>query len=226
VKRGAKFTREIPLTRGYVALVDATDYARLSRYRWFANVQPGGRVYAVRGKKAGGKSTTIYLHREVLGLPPGRVPYADHINRDTLNNQRSNLRVADPGQNAANTTNGAASGTSRFRGVSRAARANNTNKWLVQIAVRGVRRRVGYFWTEETAAAAYDAALVEAYGEYALTNVKLGLLAPSATAHEAYEPPLRACRQCGDLFTTTNPLRRYCSDRCRHQARYRRGVAA
>jgi hypothetical protein len=34
------------------------------------------------------------------------------------------------------------------------------------------------------------------------------------------ERPIRevACEHCGDLFQTTNPVRRYCSDRCRMAA--------
>jgi hypothetical protein len=41
--------REIPLTQGYVAIVDDDDYERVSRYKWCTLVQPGSNtVYAVR----------------------------------------------------------------------------------------------------------------------------------------------------------------------------------
>jgi hypothetical protein len=58
---------------------------------------------------AGGRyvATTIsgrreYLHRLILGLPPGRHPVCDHRNRDILDNRRSNLRVVSQQENCAN----------------------------------------------------------------------------------------------------------------------------
>ena len=74
--------REIPLTKGRVALVDVDDFEWLSRFRWVVNPQG----YAIT-------KTAPYLrmHRLIMGLPRGEV---DHKNRDRLDNRKENLRRA------------------------------------------------------------------------------------------------------------------------------------
>lgn len=73
-------------TRAY-ALVDDTDYERLSRYTW-SLTEKG---YAVRRERRGGRCRSIRMHREVLGQPVGGV--VDHRNHNRLDNRRENLRV-------------------------------------------------------------------------------------------------------------------------------------
>jgi hypothetical protein len=76
---------------GY-AIVDAAD-AHHAEYRW--RLTDG---YAVRGYSP----NVIRLHREVLGLIKDDGMEADHINRDTLDNRRSNLRAVTHAQNVQN----------------------------------------------------------------------------------------------------------------------------
>src|ERR1700761_4908354 len=85
-----------PLTRGYSAVIDAHDLARVSALRWCANVCSGG-VYAFRMEGSRG----VYLHRWLLGVTGPKI-YVDHANRDTLDYRRHNLRVATPSQSSAN----------------------------------------------------------------------------------------------------------------------------
>jgi AP2 domain len=127
-------------------LVDATDADWVSQWRWSFN----GR-YAVRW--AGG--TTVYLHRELLGLVPGNGLQADHINRDCLDNRRRNLRRATQ---SLNTQNLSAKGRSHYRGVNW---DSATGKWRADISIGGVRYRLGRFTDElEAAAAAQNARLL------------------------------------------------------------------
>jgi hypothetical protein len=43
------------------------------------------------------KRYTVSLHRQVLGLAPGDPRQGDHVNRNRLDNRRSNLRITPPG---------------------------------------------------------------------------------------------------------------------------------
>jgi hypothetical protein len=81
--------KTIPLTRGYVALVDDADYERLSQWKWHALVIPraGGRqIYAARNVDIDSKS---FMHRELMALPDRRKVV--HKDGNGLNNQRANL---------------------------------------------------------------------------------------------------------------------------------------
>jgi hypothetical protein len=62
-------------------------------------------------------------------------------------------------------------GTSKYRGVAIA----KNGKWRADISVKGKKIGLGRFGTEEEAAAAYDAALIERDGPGALTNAAFPL---------------------------------------------------
>lgn len=148
---------------GFVVKVDPSDYHLVSRYQW--RVQKNHNlVYAyayINGKR-------VLMHRFLLNPPAGFS--VDHIDHNGLNNQRENLRVATPSQNAANRRPCAK--TSKFLGVSFDV-SNRTHKvWRSQITKNGKTRRIGRFYTEEEAALAYDRAAKEDHGEFANLNFK------------------------------------------------------
>ena len=60
-------SREIALTRGYVAIVDEGDFDWLREHKWMAQVPARGRtaVYASRAV-AGRKGFKIMMHREII----------------------------------------------------------------------------------------------------------------------------------------------------------------
>lgn len=93
--------KTIPLTQGKVALVDDEDYEELSRFKWCATKNRRGKFYAVRGgPRAGGGSPTVQMHVVIAGTPAGMD--TDHIDGDSLNNQRSNLRICTRAENLSN----------------------------------------------------------------------------------------------------------------------------
>jgi hypothetical protein len=154
--------KAIPLTKGYVALVDDADYARVAAFKWRA--MPWTRadgsisVRAARSAPRGGpKRGLIYMHAFICGYPR-----PDHADGDGLNNQRYNLRPASDEQNGANRrkTRGL---TSVFLGVNR-----NHDGWVARI--RKDRKYIGYFHDEADAATAYNFAALELYGEFARFN--------------------------------------------------------
>lgn len=163
--------KEIPLTKGRVALVDDEDYEWLSQYRWITRLQGPHKIpYACRtvrvledGIK---KSISINMHREILGLSRGDNLHGDHINHDTLDNQRHNLRIATSSQNQGNAQKHKIK-SSRYKGV---AWAPKYNKWVAYICAHGKYKHLGYYDTPELAADAYNAAALEVFGEFAHLN--------------------------------------------------------
>jgi hypothetical protein len=95
----------------------------------------------------------------------------DHINRDKLDNRPENLRLATSGQNQANAGIRRNNRTG-YKGVFRAGA-----KFRAAIRVCGTRRYLGTFDSGPAAAMAYDGAALAAFGEYAMTNAQMGLLA-------------------------------------------------
>ena len=98
--------REIQLTQGKVALVDDIDYEYLMQFNWYAMRQV--RKYRpVRSlKKADGAWVTVYMYHDIaerMGIDLEAASHIDHIDNETLNNCRSNLRAATVSQNLHNT---------------------------------------------------------------------------------------------------------------------------
>ena len=143
--------------------VDVDDFQRLCQHRWTA-LRQGHGCYAVRKDS----SRTIYMHRELLAVT-SRVLVVDHVDGNTLNNRRINLRVATRQQNAANQP--ARGGSSKYKGVYvHRHHGIASGKFRAGIVVDGKARALGYFWSEEDAARAYDNAALEHFGEFAKLN--------------------------------------------------------
>jgi len=121
------------------AIVD-DDYAGLVHYKWVFD-KAG---YVMR--KAGGRCT--YLHHVVLGTRPAGL-VSDHIDRDKMNNQTSNLRWATHTESMLNRN---PYGASRFAGV---AIDKINHKWKACYRLLGKTRNVGYFHSEVDAAQAF-----------------------------------------------------------------------
>src|SRR6266571_3907808 len=85
----------VPLTKDQVALVDDKDFWNLMQYKWYAQERKNGQYYAVRHSEDHTK--IIYMHSFLTGRLE-----TDHINGNSLDNRRSNLRVATRSQNSAN----------------------------------------------------------------------------------------------------------------------------
>lgn len=147
---------EIPLTNiAMVALIDEIDAPRVLAFKWCAKREKGR--YYIRATTA----RVIRLHRFVMDAPDGMV--VDHINNDTLDNRRSNLRVCTIAQN---NRNNAGTGKHRFKGLTRLP----SGKWMSAIQFDGKKYYLGLFADDESAALAYDAAAKELHGEFARLN--------------------------------------------------------
>lgn len=154
-------TKEIELTRGLVTLVDDEDFEDWGGRKWHA--QPvGDRFYARRLEQRRNVVTFLLLHRCILRCPPGMV--GDHINRDTLDNRRANLRSVPSALNAMNRVRNHTASKSGFKGVSW-----DQKSWRAELKFGGGRRKGPRRATAEEAARDYDAmvrALVGQHGRY------------------------------------------------------------
>lgn len=156
----------IPLTQGQVALVDVADYDRLSAHLWYAVWEKKTRLFYARrkGPVVDGYRRTYHMHREVLGLAATDQRTPDHKESGlTLDNRRSNLRIADDLQQARNrrTFKKAAKGID-FR--------PDRNRYRVRVGVNHKQKLIGYCKTLEQAIDLRRLAVRELHGEFARTT--------------------------------------------------------
>ena len=160
----------ITLTQGQFALVDDCDFEKVNQFKWCAHKGLKNHTfYAYRNTPyVAGHRTQQLLHRFILGVDDSTIE-VDHKNRDGLDCRRHNLRVATHSQNQGNRKLGDKS-ASGFKGVSW-----QDSQWVTRISINGKTKWLGYSNDKVTAAKKYDAAAIEAFGDFALTNEKLGL---------------------------------------------------
>jgi hypothetical protein len=168
--------KRIPLTQNQYAIVDDEDYALLSQHKWFAQWDPKTKSYRAARTLPfhNDKRGRQLMHRLIMGEPKGRL--VDHKNHDTLDNTRSNLRLCNNSQNSQNGRK-QVNNRSGFRGVTWHKR---DKKWAVNITLNGKQRALGYYSNKIEAAATYNAAAAELFGEFANFNelpVRMGALA-------------------------------------------------
>lgn len=158
--------KQIPLTKGFIALVDDSDYERLAHLAWHVCLSRG-RAYAVGNLPCGFQR----MHRFILDpIPPGsEVDHFRHypLSEKIVDNRRDNLRLVTNSQNLANKRKMRSGATSIFKGFSR---HRPTGKWRAQIQRNGRNVHLGLFMSEAHAAYAYDLSAVQFSGEHALTN--------------------------------------------------------
>lgn len=160
--------KEIPLTHGYITIVDDEDYEYLSQFKWWA-MKKGNYIYAERSNYCNKtkKSNHMKMHREIMKVTDKSI-LVDHIDRNPLNNQKSNLRLCNKQQNAANSKK-RKGGSSKYRGVSLC--WDRKNRYIARLYYKGRNYHLGRFKTEIEAAKAYNEKALELYGEFANLNI-------------------------------------------------------
>jgi hypothetical protein len=160
--------KKIKLTLGKSALVDNEDFDYLNKSKWHAS-KIGNTFYAFRNHK-------VSMHRTILNDPIGM--QIDHIDHNGLNNQKSNLRICTPSENACNKVG---SGKTKYKGVSKVSAIQkrilkkgdivfykNRIAYKSFIKKDGKQTYLGTFKTPELARDAYELAALKLHGNYKL----------------------------------------------------------
>ncbi len=152
VEKAAERPKTLRLVDGSTVKVDEQDFWRFWKMRLFA--YSNGIVYFRE------EGRTYRLHREILGVRDKRI--VAHIDGNTRNCTRGNLLIQDRGvYGRARPSQGAC----KFKGVS-----PYRGKWQATIRIDGKLRWLGSFDTAESAARAYDDAVLEFRGREGVLN--------------------------------------------------------
>lgn len=143
----------------YYATIDDADAELVAGSKWTLWGTDRGRRYATRYNRArfaaeGKKRQNEFLHEALMGARPFLGAEIDHINRDPLDNRRSNLRWVTHAENVQNKSASRGS-TSEHRGVYFDKRSG---RWVGQVKRDGRKVWARSFQTERQAADATAAA--------------------------------------------------------------------
>lgn len=148
---------EITLFNGLKTKVNTEDYNKYKNFSWTFG---GSGMPSVKGWYKGKRE---YLHRLITNCPKEYV--VDHINRDTLDNRKCNLRICTHKDNMSNRIS--KTGTSKYKGVNW---DKNRNKWAVYIRYNNKTYNLGRYENEKEAGRTYDKKAKEFFGEFARLN--------------------------------------------------------
>jgi hypothetical protein len=140
--------------------VDNNDYERLMKYKW--GWHGNKKIYISRKNHQG----TIIMHREIVGLKKGDKLTVDHINGDTLDNRKVNLRICSYSENNANTPKQKNGKLSKYKGVTK-----QKNRYRAEIRKNNVHYYLGSFIEEHDAAISYNNKATELFGKFARINL-------------------------------------------------------
>lgn len=147
---------------GYTVLIDDEDFEKVKDHNW--SIEP----YALKKGKYYFRyfdneiTNTITLHRFVMNCKLYDNKEIDHINGNTLDNRKQNLRVCTHAQNMRNQKK-RVNNTTGYKGVHY---QKDHKKFIARINVDKKCYRLGYFSTAEEAYAAYCEASKKYHGEF------------------------------------------------------------
>lgn len=149
-------------------MVDDADYEALLNYSWIHH-KNGNTAYAsTRFYGPNDMYFSIDMHRAIMGVTDPKI-LVDHADGNGLNNQRSNLRICNRSQNAANHNYTKKEWTtSKHFGVSWMPKAK---RWRAYTTKNKKQISLGLYLREEDAAKAYNDGAIKYHGEFAKLNV-------------------------------------------------------
>lgn len=144
----------------HIILYDDEDYELISSKSWYLGTHHTKKFYCKSVPVPRKAEKSILMHRFIMNAPPDKL--IDHINGNTLDNRKVNLRLATASQNLFNSKI-PKNNTTGFKGVVFNKRAN---KFMA--SARG--EHLGYFKDKIDAAIAYNNYAEKNFGEFARLN--------------------------------------------------------
>jgi len=149
-------------------VIDDEDYNKIKDYKLhiiFCKKSKGFYARAYKKKTECETRKQYYLHRYLVDCPKGKI--TDHINGDSLDNRKQNLRICDGSENICNSGKRDMDSTSKYKGVSF---VKKEKKWQAAIMKNKQTKFLGHFIKETDAAMAYNQAAIKYHGEFARLN--------------------------------------------------------
>ena len=164
---------EVPY-RGIVLILDEEDVHYIYEHTWAIHThkRKHGDLFYLRYRTVKDKQVRyVYLHRLIMGLPPAADSdlCVDHIEHNTLDNRKSNLRVTTKKENSRNGTL-RPNNVSGYTGVTYTKNERRNKRYVAWICVDFKNIYLGAHTTAERAAHAYDWWAIKYFGEYASLN--------------------------------------------------------
>jgi len=157
--------KEIQLTQGKVAIVDDADFEILIQKKWRTKFIKGKFYAACDIKSENGKFKTLLMHRYIIGNINPKM-HTDHINHNSLDNRKINLRICTLSENLKNRLINKKNRTG-YKGLTF---HKKSNKYKVEICSDKTRYHLGYFSEIKEAAKAYNEAAIKFHGQFANLN--------------------------------------------------------
>ena len=144
-------------------MVDDEDYEKFGKFSWYFHTTGHG-VAVRRTPEKKGKVERIYLHRAILKA--GKGIHVDHINGNTLDNRKQNLRLCSIAENNRNVGK-RKNNISGYKGVFL---NKKISKWFAQVSFEKKGIYLGSFSSKKDAARAYNRAAIKYFGKFAQLN--------------------------------------------------------
>ena len=150
-------------------LIDTEDLEKIKEYNWSAGWRGGyqKRYYIQYSDYSTGKCKSILLHKFIMDVWDNRE--VDHIDHDSLNNRKYNLRPSEVKNNAKNRKGKNSNNKSGYRNV---CWHKHDNCWAVQLQINGKNKVLKRFRPNQLEEAGKYAEEMRKkyYGEYAGEN--------------------------------------------------------
>lgn len=145
--------------------IDLEDYDKIKNYKWYVKKDHYSGCFYVSSHDLTTKNKkTIKIHRIIMNAKKNQI--VDHINHNTLDNRKSNLRICTHQENMRNTKKHKKT-SSKFKGVSFHSR---DKIYSVYITIDKKMKYLGSFKNEIDAAKCYNKHALEKFGQFAHIN--------------------------------------------------------